>query len=88
MQYILMGGNRSLKEVLKEALKLEAAKEVDGPPPRLREVMRDPTGTQPPPTERRRNGRPVCWQYGNAGHLNRDRRHRTDDEDDRESGNE
>jgi hypothetical protein len=64
-----MGGDR----LLNEALKLQVAKAAAGPPVRRREV---PTGTRPPPAERRRNGRPVCWQCGNAGHLSRDCRRR------------
>jgi hypothetical protein len=68
----LMGGERSLNETLNEALKLDVAKVVVGPPARLREVARPPTGTRPPRAEVRRNGRPVWWQCGNAGHLSRD----------------
>jgi hypothetical protein len=39
-QHLLMGGDRTLNAALNQALKLEAAKAVAGPPPRLREVAR------------------------------------------------
>jgi hypothetical protein len=70
--HLLMGGDRTLNEALNQALKLEAAKVAAGPLPRLREVTRAPSGTTTPPPQRRREGRPVCWQCGTAVHLRRD----------------
>jgi hypothetical protein len=57
------GRRQFLGETPNEALNLEAA--------RLREVTRVLLGTRPPPTERSRKKRPVCWQCGNAGILRR-----------------
>jgi hypothetical protein len=70
-QHLLMGGDRSLNEALNHALKPVEAKAAAGPSARLRDVAQAPMGTWPPPVERRRNGRPACWQCGNAGHINR-----------------
>jgi hypothetical protein len=70
-QHLLMGGDRSMNEALNQALKLEAAKAAAGQPARLRKVTTATTGTRPQPAERQRNERPVCWQCGNAGHVNR-----------------
>jgi hypothetical protein len=36
------------------------------------QVTRFPVGTFPPTAERHRDGRPTCWQCGNAGRLSRD----------------
>jgi hypothetical protein len=46
-QHLLMDDDRSHNEALKQALKLQAAKAAAGPPARLREVTRAPTGTRP-----------------------------------------
>jgi hypothetical protein len=81
-QHLLIGGDRALNEALNQALTLEEAKAAAGPLPRLREVIRAPSGTTPSPPQRRRDERPVCWQCGTAGHLRRDCRH------DQSSGNE
>jgi hypothetical protein len=35
-------------------------------------VTRAPKGTRPPPADRRRNGRPMCWQCRKAAQINRD----------------
>jgi hypothetical protein len=86
-QHLLMGGDRTLNEALNQALKLEAAKAAAAPPARLREVTRTPTTTQTT-VERRRSGRPVCWQCGNAGHLRRDCRQRPGEEAEQASVNE
>lgn len=86
--HLPMGDDRTLNEALNQALKLEAAKSAAGPPARLREVTRAPAGTKPPPFQRHRDGRPVCWQYGAAGHLGRDCRQRPQEKSDQNSGNE
>jgi hypothetical protein len=48
----LMGGDRSLNEDLNQAVTLEAAKAENGPPARLRDVIRAPRGKRPPTAER------------------------------------
>jgi hypothetical protein len=67
-QHLLMGGDRTLNEALNQALKLEAAKAAAGPPARLRELIGAPAGASQP-TDRRQEGRPLCWHCGSAGHL-------------------
>jgi hypothetical protein len=86
-QHLLMGGDDTLNGALNQALKLEAAKVAAGPPPRLREVTRAPSGTTLLPPQCRRDGRLVCWQCGTAGHLRKNCRKRPQ-ESDESSGNE
>lgn len=74
----LTGGDRPLNEALNQALKIKAAKAAAGPPTRLQEVT-SPHGTSAATSRARRYGGPVCWHYGNAGHLSRDCRKRTDE---------
>jgi len=70
-QHLLMGGDRTLNEAFNQALKLEAAKAATGPPARLRELTRA-TARASQPSDRRREGRGLCWQCESAGHLLRD----------------
>ena len=84
-QHLLMGGDRTLNEALIQALKLEAAKVAAGPPTRLQELTGAPARASQPP-DRRREGRPLCWQCGAAGHLRRDCRR--EPREDQDSGNE
>jgi hypothetical protein len=72
-QQHLMDSNRSLK-ALNQDLKLEVAKAAAGTPARLTVsgVTGDRMGMQSPPVVCCRDGRTVCWQCGNASHLNRD----------------
>ena len=72
-----MGGYRTLNQ----ALKLEAAKAAAGPPAILQKLTGAPV-TASQPSDRRREGRPVCWQCGSAGHLRPDtRREPREDQD-------
>jgi len=84
-QHLLMGGDRTLNEALNQALKLEAAKAAVGPPARLRELTEAPARASQP-NDRRREGPPLCWQCGSAGHLSRDCR--WEPCEDQDSGNE
>jgi hypothetical protein len=59
-QHLLLGGDRTLNEVLNQALKLEAVKATAGPPARLRELTEAPARASQPP-DHRREGRPICW---------------------------
>jgi hypothetical protein len=63
-----MGGDRKLNEALNQALKLEAAKAVTGPPAGLRKLTAV-TYRANQPADRRRKGWPLCWQCGFTGHL-------------------
>jgi hypothetical protein len=69
-QHLLRGGHRTLNEALNQALKLEAAKAAAGPPARLRELTGAPARASQLP-DRRRDGRPLWWECGSAGHLRR-----------------
>jgi hypothetical protein len=84
-QDLLMGGDRTLNEALNQVLKLETAKAAAGPLARLRDLTGAPARASQPP-DRRRGGRPVCWQCGSVGHLRRDCR--CGPRDDQDSGNE
>jgi hypothetical protein len=64
-----MGYDMTLSEALRQAMKLEAAKAVAGPPAWL--PVRRVVGTLAPTTESHRSGRPVYWQCENTGHLER-----------------
>jgi hypothetical protein len=77
-QHLLMGGDRTLNEALNQALKLEAVQAAAGPLARLRELTGAPARASHPP-DRQREGRPLCWQCGSAGHLRRDGRRRPPD---------
>ena len=70
-QNLLMGGDRTLNEALNQTLKLETAKAAAGHPARLRDLTRAPASVRKP-SDRRRERRTVCWQYGSVGHLRRD----------------
>jgi hypothetical protein len=70
-QHLLMGGERNLNEALSQAMKLEAAKEAAEPAAKLRGMTRA-TSSSNYPAERRREGRPVCCHCGSPGHLRRD----------------
>jgi len=70
-QHLLMGGDWTLNEALNQALKLEATKAAAGPPARLRKLTGASARVSQPP-DRRREGRPLCWQCGSADHLRRD----------------
>jgi hypothetical protein len=80
-EHLLMGGDRSINDALNQALKLKAAKTAAGPAAGLRYVRARATiGTRSKPSEHRKDGRPVCRQCGNVGHLRRDCRQRPDNE--------
>jgi hypothetical protein len=72
--------------VLNQALKLEAAKTATRLPPRLWEVTSAPSRTKPTPPQRRRDGRPLCWQCGIAAQYRRHCRQTQLQEDDQCSG--
>jgi len=84
-KHLLMGGYRILNATLILALKLEAAKAAAGSPARLRELTGAFARASQPP-DRRREGRPLCWQCGTAGHLRRNCRR--EPRENRDSGNE
>ena len=52
-QHLLMGGDRTLKEAINQALKLEATKTTAGPPARLRELTKAPARARQTPGPRR-----------------------------------
>lgn len=79
-EHLLVSGEVSLNEALKQALQLEAAKTEARPEARSQEVeiggcMR----IWSPETERRRTGRPVCWQCEDVCHLRRECRRSRDE---------
>jgi hypothetical protein len=69
--HLLISGDTSLNEALNETRKLEAAMAAAGPPARMRKVTRASVGTRLPPSERRGDVRPVCWQCRIVGHFSR-----------------
>ena len=83
-QHLFMGGDLTLNEALNQALKLEAAKAAAGTPARLSELTGASARASQPP-DRRRDGRPLCWQCGSASHLCR--AYRREPREDRDSGN-
>ena len=70
-QHPLMGGDWTLNEALNNALKLEAGKAAAGPLARVRELTGAIARASQTP-DRRREGRPLFWQCGSAGHLRRE----------------
>jgi hypothetical protein len=72
--FFQMPPHHGLREV-PQAVKLEVA-------------AGSPTKLQEPAIERRRTGRPACWQSGHVGHLTKDSGQRNDELADKVSGNE
>ena len=72
-QHLLKGGDRNLNESLNQALKMETSKAAAQPPARLQELT-GALARASQLSDRRREGRPLCWQCGSASYLCRDRR--------------
>jgi len=68
-QHLLLEDDRTLNEAFNQALNLEVAKAALTAKPR--EFTEMPARASQPP-DRRRVGRPLCWQCVSAGHLPRD----------------
>jgi hypothetical protein len=74
-------GQEQLEDTfLNKALILHAAKAAAGLQAKLQEVTRVRGGTPPTPSERRRDGRPLCWQCRKPGHFRMECRQRPHEE--------